>query len=119
MASLFGPPTVERHRTLPEEIKRDILVLKAEHPALNSHEIATISDVQFGRCPSHHTVRRILAKDLLLILVGRRFPPYYQIADSATRRHAVLAVEEPRVYETPFRSPRQARQEPPTQASLS
>ncbi len=90
MASLFGPPKVERHRTLPEEIQRAILVLKAEHPAFHPHEIAKICGVQFGRRPSHHTVRRILAEDPLPTLVGRRFPPYHQIADSAARRHTVL-----------------------------
>ncbi|MCA1670103.1 MAG: helix-turn-helix domain-containing protein [Thermomicrobia bacterium] len=92
MASLFGPPKVERHRTLPEPIQRAILTLKAEHPAFHAHEIAKICGVQFGRRPSHHTVRRILAEDPLPILVGRRFPPYHQITDPATRRHAVLTL---------------------------
>ncbi len=92
MASLFGPPRVERHRTLPEEIQRAILVLKAEHPAFRDHEIAKICGVQFGRRPSHNTMRRILAEDPLPILVGRRFPPYHQIADSATRRHTILTL---------------------------
>jgi putative transposase len=90
MASLFGPPKVERHRTLPEPIQRAILTLKAEHPAFHAHEIAKICGVQFGRRPSHHTVRRILAEDPLPLLVGRRFLPYHQIADPATRRHAIL-----------------------------
>ncbi|MDQ2668948.1 MAG: helix-turn-helix domain-containing protein, partial [Gemmatimonadota bacterium] len=63
MASLFGPPKVERHRTIPVQIQRAILVLKAEHPAFNDHEIAKICAVQFGRRPSHNTVRRILAED--------------------------------------------------------
>jgi putative transposase len=72
MASLFGPPKVERHRTLPEPIQRAILTLKAEHPAFHAHEIAKICGVQFGRRPSHHTVRRILAEDPLPLLVGRR-----------------------------------------------
>jgi putative transposase len=92
MASLFGPPKVERHRTLPEAIQRAILTLKAEHPAFHTQEIAKICGVQFGRRPSHHTVRRILAEDPLPILVGRRFPPYHQIADPATRRHAILTL---------------------------
>lgn len=90
MASLFGPPKVERHRTLPAEIQHAILVLKAEHPAFHYHEIATICGVRFGRRPSHHTVRRILAEEPLPILVGRRYPPYHQITDPAERRRAVL-----------------------------
>ena len=92
MASLFGPPKVERHRTIPVEIQRAILTLKAEHPAFHPHEIANICGVQFGRRPSHHTVRRLLAEDPLPTLVGRRFPPYHRIADPATRRHAVLTL---------------------------
>ncbi len=90
MASLFGPPKVERHRTLPEEIQRAILALKAEYPPLRPHEIATICGVRFRRRPSHHTVRRILAEDPAPTLVGRRFPPYRAIADPTARRAAVL-----------------------------
>ncbi len=90
MASLFGPPKVERHRTLPEEIQRAILMLKAEYPPFRPHEIATICGVRFRRRPSHHTVRRILAEDPAPTLVGRRFPPYRAIADPTARRAAVL-----------------------------
>jgi len=90
MASLFGPPKVERHRTLPDEIQQAILVLKAEHSSFHYHEIATICDVRFGRRPSHHTVRRILTEDPLPTLVRRRFPPYHQITDAAEQRRAVL-----------------------------
>jgi len=39
MASLFGPPKVERHRTLRAEIQQAILVLKAEHPAFGLREL--------------------------------------------------------------------------------
>ncbi|GEM_PF-2981080 len=46
---LFGPPKVERHRTLPDDIQRAILVLKAEHPAFPDREIATICGVSCGR----------------------------------------------------------------------
>ena len=97
MASLFDPPKVERHRTLPAQIQRAILILKAEHPAFHDHEIATICGVQFGRRPSHNTVRRIVAEDPLPLLVGRRFPPYHHAAqggpaDPATRRHAILTL---------------------------
>ncbi len=90
MASLFGPPKVERHRTLPEEIQRAILALKAEYPPLRPNEIATICGVRFRRRPSHHTVRRILAEDPAPTLIGRRYPPYRAIADPTARRAAVL-----------------------------
>ncbi len=45
MASLFGPPKVERHRTLSGEIQRAILTRKAEHPAFHDYQIATICGV--------------------------------------------------------------------------
>jgi len=90
MASLFGPPKIERHRTLPEEIQRAILALKAEYPPFRPHEIATICGVRFRRRPSHHTVRRILAEDPAPTLIGRRYPPYRAIADPTARRAAVL-----------------------------
>ena len=90
MASLFGLPKVERHRTLPVEIQRAILALKVEYPPFRRHEIATICGVRFRRRPSHHTVRRILAEDPAPTLIGRRYPPYRAIADPTARRAAVL-----------------------------
>jgi len=90
MASLFAPPKVERHRTLPTEMQHAILALKAEHPAFRPHEIATICGVRFGRRPSHHTVRRILAEDPFPTLLGRRFAPYHAMADPAEARLAVI-----------------------------
>lgn len=75
---------------MPRDIQRAILTLKVEHPALRPHEIATICGVRFGRRPSPHTVRRILAEDPPPILVGRRYPPYHQITDPAARRLAVI-----------------------------
>ena len=90
MASLFGPPKVERHRTLPIEIQRAILALKAEHPALHTYEITTICWVRFGHRPSPHTVKRLLAEEPLPVLPRRRFPPYHQIADPAEARLAII-----------------------------
>jgi len=92
MASLFAPPKVERHRTLPEEIRRHILALKVEHPAFRPHEIATICAVRFGRRPSPHTVKRILAETPPVPASTRRYPRYHQIADAADRRHAVVSL---------------------------
>lgn len=45
MTSLFAPPKVEQHRTLPAEIQHAILALKAEHPPFRANEIATICAV--------------------------------------------------------------------------
>jgi len=92
MASLFGPPKVERHRTLPEHIRRHILALKAEHPAFRANEIAKIFGVHFGRRPSLHTVKRILAETPPMPVTTRRYPPYHRIAAPDARRHAVLSL---------------------------
>lgn len=90
MASLFTPPKVERHRTLPAEIQQAILTLKAEHPAFSPHEIAHICQICFDRRPSPHTIKRILAESPPLPVLTRRFPPYHSIADSAERRLAII-----------------------------
>jgi len=92
MASLFGPPKVERHRTLPENIRRHILALKAEHPAFRANEIATICGIHFGRRPSPHTTKRILAETSPAPVATRRYPPYHQIAEPDARRHAVVSL---------------------------
>src|SRR3954452_362289 len=42
MASLFAPPKVDRHRTLPEPIQRRRLTLRPCHPAFHDHQIAKI-----------------------------------------------------------------------------
>jgi putative transposase len=92
MASLFGPPKVERHRTLPENIRRHILALKAEHPAFRANEIAKICGVHFGRRPSPHTVKRILAETPPAPVTTRRYPPYHRSAAPDARRHAVVSL---------------------------
>ncbi len=56
------PPPKEKHRRLPPKLHQHILDLKAEHPAFRPREIATICEVRFGRRPSPHTVKRILAE---------------------------------------------------------
>jgi putative transposase len=90
MASLFPPPKPARHRTLPEHIRRAILVLKAEHTGLNDREIARICDIRFGQSVGHHTVKRVLAAGPPATVALRRFPPHRAIADPAQRRLAVI-----------------------------
>jgi len=90
MASLFPPPKPAKHHALPEELRRAIRALKAEHPPLNLREITTICDIRFGRSLSHHTVKRILAEAPVAPAATRRFPPYQQIADPAERRLAII-----------------------------
>lgn len=90
MTSLFAPAKVERHRTLPERIRRHILTLKAEHPAFSPHEIARICQIRFDRRPSPHTIKRILADTPPVSVTTRRYPPSHQFADPAERRLAVI-----------------------------
>ena len=90
MASLFPPPRPAKHHALPEELRRAIRALKAEHPPLNLREIATICDLRFGRSLSHHTVKRILAEAPVAPAATRRFPPYQQSADPVERRLAII-----------------------------
>ncbi len=90
MASLSPPPRPDKHRTLPDEIRRTIRDLKAEHPPLNLREIATICDIRFGRSVSHHTVKRVLAEEPVAPAPAWRFPLYREIADPAERRLAII-----------------------------
>ncbi len=90
MASFVPPPKREKHHTLPPVIRQAIVDLKREHPPLNTHEITTICWARFGHRPSPHTVKRLLAEDPPPTRASRRFPPYHQIADPATRRLAII-----------------------------
>ncbi|MDQ6831813.1 MAG: helix-turn-helix domain-containing protein [Chloroflexota bacterium] len=90
MASLFGPAKVERHRTLPENVRQHILALKAEHPTFTPHEIARICQIRFDRRPSSHTIQRIIAETPPPLRATRRFSAYHEIADPAERRLAVI-----------------------------
>lgn len=90
MASLFPPPKAEKHRRLPVPVRQAIVALKAEHPAFRVNEIADICGVRFGRRPSPHTVRRILAEEPPAPVARRRFPPYGEIADPAEARLAII-----------------------------
>ncbi len=92
MASLFAPPKVEKHKSLPENVREAILELKAEHPDIRPNEVATICYVRFDRRPSPHTVKRILAEEDLPTLTRRRYPPYHQIPDAYDRRHAIVTL---------------------------
>jgi putative transposase len=93
MASLFHkerPQTTDTGRSLPPEMRQLIVDLKAEHPAFRPHEIARICFVRFGRKPSDHTVKRILADGPTPNVTTRRYPPYAQIADPYQRRRAIV-----------------------------
>src|SRR5690242_5931386 len=59
MASLV-PAGRELEPALPAAMRQAILELKAEYPGFHLRELASICAIRFGRCPSHHTVQRVL-----------------------------------------------------------
>src|SRR5437764_5485655 len=66
MASLLPPeppPSVPKldKRTLPPDIRQEIVDLHAQYPAFHPHEIATICFVKFNRKPAPATIKLILA----------------------------------------------------------
>ncbi len=91
MESLFGSRPAKR-RILPPSVRRLIVDLKAEHPALNLNEIAGICYVRSGRRPHLATVRAILDEEPLPIKAFRRFAPYHEIPEGRERRKAVVAL---------------------------
>jgi putative transposase len=93
MVSLFPKapaPAPDPGQRLPPEMRQLIVDLKAEHPAFRPHEIARICYVRFGRKPSDHTVKRILAEGPTPSVTTRRYLPYAQIADPYQRRRAIV-----------------------------
>ena len=62
MAALSEPMRPPSARALPPVIRRAIAELKAEYPAFRPNELARICYAPFGRRPSPHTVKRVLAE---------------------------------------------------------
>jgi putative transposase len=91
MESLFGSPPAKR-RILPDSIRRLIVDLKAEHPALNDNEIANICYVFSGRKPDARTVGNVLDEEPLPLKAFRRFDPYHEIEEARERRKAVVTL---------------------------
>ncbi len=94
MRSLFpelAPPAPDRRR-LPPAIRRAIVELKAECPALRPYEIATICRHRFDRHVGHHTVERVLASEPLLLRPPRRFRRYRDLPDPVARRQAIVTL---------------------------
>jgi hypothetical protein len=93
MTSLFHKersPSVDKGRSLPPDMRQLIVDLRAEHPSFRPHEIATICFLRFGRKPSDHTVKRVLADGPKPSVTMRRYPPYAQISDPYQRRRAIV-----------------------------
>jgi len=91
MRSLFGSEPA-KGRVLPASLRRLIVDLKAEHPALNLNEIARICYVRTGRRPHLATVRSVLKEEPLPIKAFRRFETYHEISEARERRRAVVAL---------------------------
>ncbi len=93
LASLLRPTQAQRadhHRSLPVPMRQLIVDLKADHPAFTLPEIATICSIQFGRHPSHHTAKQVLADGPPPTRTTRQYPPYAASADPAECRLVVI-----------------------------
>jgi putative transposase len=90
MAGLFGAPRASTPRALPASIRRALVELTAEYPAFRPHELARICYARFGRRPSPHTVKRVLAEEPTPARVTRRYRPYAEIDDPTERRLAIV-----------------------------
>lgn len=94
MGSLLPPepaPVVPKQdkRTLPPDIRQEIVKLHAEYPAFRPHELTTICFVKFGRKPSPQTIKLILASGPKLSR-ERRFQWFAEIPDSFARRRTII-----------------------------
>src|SRR5215831_9983536 len=95
MRSVFRPTQQQRqdqHRSLPSPMRQCIVDLRVDSPPLSLREIAQICYVCFGRRPSHHTIRCVLADGPRPSRHTRRFPHYAEIADPFERRKAVITL---------------------------
>lgn len=87
-----APTPLQRAARFPEKLVAFVLALKAEHPPLNAHELATMCFIKHGRRPSIKTIRRVLAHHPLPQLTTRRFPPFHDNPDPVQRRRAILVL---------------------------
>src|SRR5215212_86786 len=103
-------------RLLPRVIRQAIVELKAEYPAFSAHGLARICFARFGRRPSPHTIKRVLAEEPPPERGRRRFPRYAEMTDPVQQRLAIvrlhtegwtnssiadyLGTNRPRVYKT-------------------
>ena len=83
---------VAKRQVLSPAIRRMIVDLKAEHPALKNNEIKNIVYVRTGRRLGNHTAARILSEEVVPLKLSRLFEPYHEIEDSRERRGAVVAL---------------------------
>ena len=91
MESLFSSDAAKR-RVLPRWVRRMVVELKGEHPALNPNEISNIIYVRTGRRPDRKTVKKVLSEEPIPLRMVRRFGPYHEIPQPKERRRAVVAL---------------------------
>ncbi|GHO57836.1 hypothetical protein KSB_63110 [Ktedonobacter robiniae] len=95
MASLLPPeppPPVPKQdkRSLPPPVRQAIVDAHADYPDLSLHEIASICYTQFGRKPSPHTLKLILATGPKPQRMTRRFPHFTEIDDPVHPRRVIV-----------------------------
>jgi putative transposase len=95
MASLLPPeppPPVLKldKRSLPPPMRQAIVDAHAAYPELSLHEIASICYVQFGRRPSPHTIKLVLADGPKPSQTTRRFPRFAEMDDPVQRRRTII-----------------------------
>src|SRR5205085_6243755 len=91
MASLLPaapPPAIPKQdkRTLPPDMRQEIVDLHAQYPAFRPHELATICFLKFNRKSAPATIKLILASGPKPSTTERSFPRYADIEDGAERR---------------------------------
>jgi len=95
MASLFPPtppPDLPKQdkRVLSPPVRQAIVDARADYPELSLHEIASMCYVQFGRKPSPHTIKYILATGPKPSHITRRYKHFAEIDDPVERRRTIL-----------------------------
>lgn len=95
MASLLTaapPPEIPKQdkRSLPPDIRQEIVDLHTQYPAFRPHELATICFVKYNRKPAPATIKLILATGPKPSTTERRYKRYGEIEDGAERRRLVI-----------------------------
>src|SRR5215210_185774 len=88
MEGLFGAEAAKRRR-LPPNIRRLVVVLKAEYPPFKLNEIANVVRACFGRKPDVRSVKRVLDEEALPLKLERNYPRYHEM-DPGEGRAAVV-----------------------------
>ena len=80
----------ETARNLPPDMRQLIVDLHVELPTMSLREIAEICEARFQRCPSHNSVKMMLASGPSPSIQMRRFPSFDDTPDPAQRRHNIV-----------------------------